>query len=88
MVVNCDIAVNLHFIVRSKLRDLMWLEVVPEWYSLGLELGLTEHALNIIEKDHEKDVSSCKGKIFSKWLSSVKDPSYSGLVDALIIGLH
>ena len=72
-------------IVKPKLRDLIRLEVAPEWFSLGLELGVTENALNIIEKDHEKDVSTCMRKMFSKWLSSTKDPSYSGLVDALIV---
>ena len=62
----------------------MRLEVAPEWYSLGLQLGLTENALNIIEKDDGRDSSTCRRKMFSKWLSSSKDANYTGLVDALV----
>ena len=62
----------------------MRLEVAPEWYSLGLQLGLTENMLNVIEKDDGRDSSTCRRKMFSKWLSSNKDASYTGLVDALV----
>ena len=61
----------------------MRLEVAPGWYSLGLQLGLTETHLNIIEKDVGHDASTCRRKMFSKWLSSNKDASYADLVDAL-----
>ena len=71
-------------IAKPKLKDLVCLEVAPEWYPLGLQLGLTEDALNTIEKDNGHDSSTCKRKIFSKWLSSSKDASYTGLVDALV----
>ena len=62
----------------------MRLKVAPEWYSLGLQLGLTENMLNVIEKDDGRDSSTCKRKMFSKWLSSNKDANYTGLVDALV----
>ena len=62
----------------------MRLEVAPEWYTLGLQLDLTENMLNIIEKDVGHDVSTCKRKMFSKWLSTNKDASYTDLVDALV----
>ena len=62
----------------------MQLEVTPEWYSLGLELGLTEHVLDVIEKDYGRDSTTCKRKMFSKWLLSNEDASYTSLVDALI----
>ena len=76
---------NLYVLIaKPNLRDLVRLEVAPEWYSLGLQLGLTENTLNIIEKDISHDVSTCMRKMFSKWLSSSKDASYADLVDALV----
>ena len=60
------------------------MEVTTEWYSLGLELDLTKDALDTIEKDFRQDSSTCKRKMFSKWLSSNKDASYTTLVDALV----
>ena len=72
-------------IARPKLRDLVGLKVAPEWYSLGLQLKLTEDALNIIEKDDGQDSPTCRRKMFSKWLSSNKDASYTDLVDALVV---
>ena len=62
----------------------MQLQVAPEWYNLGLQLGLTESVLDIIDKDDGRDSSTCKRKMFSKWLSSNKDASYLDLVDALV----
>ena len=59
-------------------------KVAPEWYNLGLQLRLTESVLDIIDKDDGRDSSTCMRKMFSKWLSSSMDASYTGLVDALI----
>jgi len=80
----CKLVYLYFLLARPELKDLMKLEVVPEWYSLGLQLGLHEHTLNIIEKDNSKDSSVCMRKMFSKWLLTNKDASYTGLVDALI----
>ena len=71
-------------LAKPKLRDLIHLEVTTEWYSLGLELDLTKDTLDIIEKDNSRDSETCKRKMFSKWLSSNKDPDYTSLVDALV----
>ena len=62
----------------------MRLQVTPNWYSLGLELGLTQHALDVIEEDNGRDSNTCKRKMFSKWLLNNEDASYTSIVDALI----
>ena len=62
----------------------MRLQVTPNWYSLGLELGLTQHALDVIEEDSDKHSNAFKRKMFSKWLLSSNDASYTSLVDALV----
>ena len=71
-------------IVKPKLRDLIHLEVTPDWYPLGLTLGLPEHVLDVIEKDHAQDSATCMRKMFSKWLCTIKDCTYTSLVEALI----
>ena len=62
----------------------MRLPVTPNWYSLGLELELTQHALDVIEEDNGRDSNTCKRKMFSKWLLNNSDASYTSLVDALV----
>ena len=81
----------LHFVciacfslAKPKLKDLIHVEVTAEWYSLGLQLDLTEDALDTIENDFAQSSSTCKRKMFSKWLTSNKDASYTTLVDALV----
>ena len=69
---------------KPKLRDLIHLEVTLDWYPLGLMLGLPQHVLDVIEKDHANDSAMCKRKMFSKWLCSIKDCTYTSLVEALV----
>ena len=58
--------------------------VVPEWYRLGLELGLPEATLSTIEHDHHRSVETCKRKMVQKWLHSpCLNPSWCSLVKAL-----
>ena len=65
------------YIAKPKLRDLIHLEVTLDWYPLGLTLGLPQHVLDVIEKDHANDSATCKRKMFSKWLCSIKNCTYS-----------
>jgi len=48
-------------------------------------LKITKDALNIIEKDYGHDSSTCRRKMFSKWLTSNTDASYADLVGALVV---
>jgi len=60
------------------------LEVATDWYSLGLQLGLPEHVLNVIEQDNGNDCKTCTRKMFSKWLSTNKTADYKGLIEGLV----
>ena len=71
-------------LAKPKLRDLIRLKVAPEWYTLGLQLGLTEYMLDTIETDDGRNSTICMRKMFSKWLSTNNDACYTDLVDALI----
>ena len=64
--------------------------VVPEWYRLGLALGLPEATLSTIEHDHHRSVETCKRKMVQKWLHFPRlNPSWCSLVKALqAIGLN
>ena len=48
-------------------------------------MKITQDALNIIEKDYGHDSSTCRRKMFSKWLTSNTDANYADLVDALVV---
>ena len=39
------------------------------WYELGLRLGLNKNTLDVIEKNHPRDVSRCMTECLSQWLS-------------------
>ena len=64
--------------------------VVPEWFRVGLELGLSEATLSTIEHDHHRSVETCKRKMVQKWLHSPRlNPSWCSLVKALqAVGLN
>ena len=64
--------------------------VVPEWFRVGLELGLSEATLSTIKYDHHRSVETCKRKMVQKWLHSPRlNPSWCSLVKALqAVGLN
>ena len=69
---------------KPSLKELVLLEVATDWYSLGLQLGLPEHVLNVIEQDNGNDCKTCTRKMFSKWLSTNKTADYKGLIEGLV----
>ena len=54
---------------------------VTEWYSLGHEIGIPKHELNIIRDDH-KYVEPCRRQMLITW-EKREEPSWSKLVLAL-----
>ena len=48
-------------------------------------MKITEDVLNIIENDDGHNSSTCRRKMFSKWLTSNTNASYADLVDALVV---
>ena len=70
--------------VKLCLRELVHLKVDTEWYSLGLELGLPEHTLNIIENDSGNDCKTCMRKMFSKWLTTNKAANWKDIIKGLV----
>ena len=53
--------------VVPTLRDLCLLSV-PNWYLLGLQLGVTADELDVIERNYPRDNQMCKAKMFGAWL--------------------
>ena len=60
------------------LQELSNLPVI-RWYSLGLQLGVDQHALEVIEKDYPKDSEMCKLKMFGTWLKTDPSATYKKL---------
>ena len=62
----------------------------PNWFNIGLALGLHKSTLDTIETNHRQDLSRCLLECLTKWLNradnvdSVGPPTW----DTLANGLH
>ena len=65
------------------LRDLCLLPV-PNWYLLGLQLGVSGDELDVIERNYPRDNHMCKVKMFASWLKVDSNASYRKLARALV----
>ena len=65
------------------LRDLSLLPV-PNWYFLGLQLGISEDGLDVIERNYPRDNHICKVKMFGAWLRVDTSATYRKLARALV----
>ncbi len=77
-------AVDLVSANLSKVLDLL-ISASIKWFVLGLQLGVSESHLKVIEQDHRIDgIEVCLRKMISLWLSMINPrPSWEGLVAAL-----
>ena len=67
------------------LRELSELPVVDCWYRLGIQLGVTEDNLDVIEQNYPRDAKMCRSKMFSTWLRSDSSAIYEKLIKALVL---
>ena len=66
-----------------KVRTLIH-KACSKWYDLGLELGIEDVTLDIIESNCHGDVETCFRKMLSEWLKMINPrPSWEGLIAAL-----
>ena len=65
------------------LRDLSLLPV-PNWYLLGLQLGVSGDDLDMIERNYPRDNDLCKVKMFGAWLRMDTSATYRKLARALV----
>ena len=65
------------------LRDLSLLPV-PNWYLLGLQLGVSADELDVIERNYPRDNHMCKVKMFGAWLRVDTSATYGKLARALV----
>ena len=65
------------------LQDLCLLPV-PNWYLLGLQLGVSADELDVIERNYPRDNHMCKAKMFGAWLRVDTNATYEKLARALI----
>ena len=54
-----------------------------EWYDLGLQLGVENAELKVIQKNNPGDLRACRREMFEAWLRITTNPSYQQLVEAL-----
>ena len=65
------------------LRDLSLLPM-PNWYLLGLQLGVSGDELDVIQSNFPRDNDHCKVKMFGAWLKMDTSATYRKLVRALV----
>ena len=65
------------------LRDLSLLPV-PNWYLLGLQLGVSGDDLDVIERNYPRDNHMCEVKMFAAWLRVDTSASYKKLARSLV----
>ena len=70
--------------VVPTLRD-MCLLPVPNWYLLGLQLGVSADELDVIERNYPRDNDMCKAKMFGTWLRMDISATYEKLARALAV---
>ena len=80
----CDSLPLPHQDVIPTLRDLSLLPV-PNWYLLGLQLGVSADELDVIERNYPRDNHMCKVKMFAAWLRVDTSASYRKLARSLVI---
>ena len=66
------------------LRELCELPVANCWYRLGVQLGIPDNELDVIELNYPRDAEMCQSKMFSAWLRSESAPTYEKVVKALV----
>ena len=54
-----------------------------KWYNLGLQLGVEDAELNVIQHNNPQDSEACKREMLSSWLKKASSPSYQQLIEAL-----
>ena len=68
--------------MKPELKDLVLVQTT-KWYNLGLQLGIKDTELDVIDENNPKDIDACKRKMFQTWLRITPNPSYQQLVEAL-----
>ena len=66
------------------LCELCELPVANCWYGLGVQLGIPDHELDVIEQNYPRDAKMCQLKMFSVWLRNESAPTYEKMVKALV----
>ena len=69
--------------MKPELIDLVLVQTT-KWYNLGLQLGIEDTELDVIEENNPKDIDTCKRKMFQAWLKITPSSSYQQLVEALV----
>ena len=69
--------------MSPKLKDLVLVQT-KEWYDLGLQLGVEDTDLDVIQSNNPQNLRACRREMFKAWLKMTPTPTYQQLVDALM----
>ena len=57
---------------------------MPNWYLLGLQLGVSGDELDVIERNYSRDNHMCKVKMFGTWLRADASATYTKLARGFV----
>jgi len=73
-------------IEKPQLKDIdnhvVW-RWASQWEKVGRNLGIKEHFIKIIARDHHGDCERCCGKMLFNWLEQSSHPTWEKLLEAL-----
>ena len=58
-------------------------ECAPKWYDLGLQLGVPDTTLHIIEKDCPNNCNDAIRKMIQEWLQQCSKPTWRTIIVSL-----
>ena len=58
---------------------------LDDWHNVGIELGIPENELKVIQKNNVGDFNAQKREMFSTWLRQDVKATYRKLVEVLMI---
>ena len=68
---------------KPQMKDLVLIKI-SDWHDLGLQLGVEDAELEVIQKNNPGDFKVCRRNMFREWLRITPCASYQQLVEALI----
>ena len=71
---------------EPKIQDLLLSVKTTRWYRLGLELGIDNYTMEVIQADSKGEVSmteSALTRVFTEWLKRKENPSWNDIGRAL-----
>ena len=76
---------SLHRDVEPTLNELLDEVKTTKWYRLGLELGVDDYSLAVIQEDTRNSTEKGREEMLKRWLESCERPTWRAVVQGLSV---